>query len=50
VICSHIAPKIMRWHHVLTKKMDEEAKLTLKISKIWMKLPNLDENIVYEWM
>jgi hypothetical protein len=30
--------------------MDEEAKPIPKISKIWMKLPNLDENIVYEWM
>jgi hypothetical protein len=32
------------------KKMDEEGKPTPKISKIWMKLPNLDENIAYKWM
>jgi hypothetical protein len=30
--------------------MDEEAKPTPKISKTWMELPNLDENIAYEWM
>jgi hypothetical protein len=32
------------------KKMDEESKPTPKNLKIWMKLPNLDENIAYEWM
>jgi hypothetical protein len=30
--------------------MDEEAKSRQKISKICMKLPNLNENIAYEWM
>jgi hypothetical protein len=31
--------------------MDEETKATPKISKIWMKLPKLDENIAYiKWM
>jgi hypothetical protein len=32
------------------QKMDEEAKPIPKNSKTWMKLPNLEENIAYEWM
>jgi hypothetical protein len=30
--------------------MDEKAKPIPKISKKWMKLPSLDENITNEWM
>jgi hypothetical protein len=29
--------------------MDEETKPTPKNSKTWMKLPDLDENIAYEY-
>jgi hypothetical protein len=31
------------------QKMDEETKPTPKNSKTWMKLPDLDENIAYEY-
>jgi hypothetical protein len=32
----------------LEPKHKKEAKPTPKFSKIWMKLPNLDENIAYK--
>jgi hypothetical protein len=30
--------------------MDEKAKPTPKKFPKWMKLPNLDENITYQWI